>query len=73
MFVVFFARISFYTWGRSVDLRPMMEKPLMPNTLCYSDKGMALTQQCEGLRLTAYQDSVGVWTIAARGENIQLV
>lgn len=35
----------------------------MPNNLSYSDKGLALTEQCEGLRLTAYQDSVGVWTI----------
>lgn len=29
----------------------------------YSDKGMALTESCEGLRLTAYQDTGGVWTI----------
>lgn len=28
-----------------------------------SDKGIALIKQFEGLRLTAYQDSVGVWTI----------
>ena len=33
------------------------------NNLAYSNKGLALTEQCEGLRLTAYQDSVGVWTI----------
>jgi lysozyme len=33
------------------------------NNLSYSPKGLALTQQFEGLRLTAYQDSVGVWTI----------
>jgi lysozyme len=29
----------------------------------YSDAGLALTQQFEGCRLNAYQDSVGVWTI----------
>ncbi|WP_114413912.1 lysozyme [Kosakonia sp. AG348] len=28
-----------------------------------SDKGIALIKQFEGLRLTAYQDGVGVWTI----------
>ncbi|WP_308380981.1 lysozyme [Serratia marcescens] len=28
-----------------------------------SDDGMALTKRFEGLRLQAYQDSVGVWTI----------
>ena len=28
-----------------------------------SDKGISLIKQLEGLRLTAYQDSVGVWTI----------
>jgi len=37
----------------------------MPNTnnLSYSSTGLALTEHFEGLRLTAYQDSVGVWTI----------
>ncbi len=49
--------------GRSVDMRPIMEKPTMTNNLSYSDKGLALTKQFEGLRLTAYQDSIGVWTI----------
>lgn len=29
----------------------------------YSDNGLALTAEFEGLKLTAYQDSVGVWTI----------
>lgn len=29
----------------------------------YSATGRALTEDCEGLRLNAYQDSVGVWTI----------
>jgi lysozyme len=29
----------------------------------YSDAGMALTKNFEGLRLTAYQDVAGVWTI----------
>jgi lysozyme len=29
----------------------------------YSDAGMALTKSFEGLRLTAYQDVAGVWTI----------
>jgi len=35
----------------------------MSNSLSFSDKGLSLTQQCEGLRLTAYQDSVGIWTV----------
>ena len=29
----------------------------------YSSIGFALTRSFEGLRLEAYQDSVGVWTI----------
>lgn len=29
----------------------------------YSDKGLSLTQTFEGLRLNAYQDGGGVWTI----------
>jgi lysozyme len=29
----------------------------------YSDKGLALTKSFEGLRLAAYQDCGGVWTI----------
>ncbi|HEY0163577.1 MAG TPA: lysozyme [Edaphobacter sp.] len=29
----------------------------------YSTNGLNLTKQAEGVRLTAYQDSVGVWTI----------
>ena len=29
----------------------------------YSDNGLALTRSFEGLRLTAYQDCGGVWTI----------
>lgn len=29
----------------------------------YSDRGLKLTAAFEGLRLEAYQDSVGVWTI----------
>lgn len=33
------------------------------NDLTYSTKGLALTEQFEGCRLTAYQDQVGVWTI----------
>lgn len=33
------------------------------NGLTYSAKGLALTEQFEGCRLTAYQDQVGVWTI----------
>jgi len=35
----------------------------MPNNMSYSKKGLALTEEFEGLRLTAYQDSVHVWTI----------
>ncbi len=34
----------------------------MPNFI-YSDNGMNLTKQFEGLRLSAYADQVGVWTI----------
>ncbi|HEY1809687.1 MAG TPA: lysozyme [Acidobacteriaceae bacterium] len=33
------------------------------NQFTYSGKGLALTEQFEGCRLTAYQDQVGVWTI----------
>lgn len=33
------------------------------NNLTYSTNGLSLTEQFEGLRLTAYQDQVGVWTI----------
>ena len=29
----------------------------------YSDKGIALTKSFEGLRLEAYQDCAGIWTI----------
>ena len=29
----------------------------------YSDAGFALTKKFEGLRLVAYQDQVGVWTV----------
>ena len=34
----------------------------MPN-FSYSDNGLNLTKQFEGLRLSAYADQVGVWTI----------
>jgi lysozyme len=33
------------------------------NHFTYSKDGLALTEQFEGCRLTAYQDQVGVWTI----------
>jgi lysozyme len=33
------------------------------NNMTYSATGRALTEHCEGLRTTAYQDSVGIWTI----------
>ncbi len=33
------------------------------NEYDYSSTGLALTRSFEGLRLTAYQDSAGVWTI----------
>ncbi len=33
------------------------------NNLSYGKNGLALTEQFEGCKLTAYQDSVGVWTI----------
>ena len=35
----------------------------MTNNLKYSKNGLALTESSEGVRLSAYQDSVGVWTI----------
>lgn len=35
----------------------------MYQTFTYSEAGLALTRQCEGLRLEAYQDCAGVWTI----------
>jgi len=31
--------------------------------MTYSKSGLQLTEQFEGCRLTAYQDSVGVWTL----------
>ncbi len=34
----------------------------MPN-FTYSDNGLGLTKKFEGLRLSAYADQVGVWTI----------
>jgi len=33
------------------------------NNFTYDKAGLALTQEFEGCRLTAYQDQVGVWTI----------
>jgi len=33
------------------------------NNLSYSKAGLSLTESFEGVRLTAYQDQVGVWTI----------
>jgi lysozyme len=33
------------------------------NNLTYSKDGLSLTEQFEGLQLTAYQDQRGVWTI----------
>jgi lysozyme len=33
------------------------------NNLSYGKDGMELTERFEGLRLTAYQDQAGVWTI----------
>jgi lysozyme len=35
----------------------------MNNSFRYSDRGLALTKSFEGLRLTAYQDVAGVWTV----------
>jgi len=35
----------------------------VPNNLTFGGSGLALTEQFEGCRLTAYQDVVGVWTI----------
>lgn len=36
---------------------------MMVNNLTYSQNGLKLTESFEGLRLEAYQDQVGVWTI----------
>jgi lysozyme len=33
------------------------------NQFKYSDAGIALTKGFEGLRLTAYEDSTGIWTV----------
>lgn len=35
----------------------------MPINMDYDESGMEVTQSDEGLRLHAYQDSGGVWTI----------
>jgi len=35
----------------------------MNHSFRYSDRGLALTKSFEGLRLTAYQDVAGVWTV----------
>lgn len=35
----------------------------MLQTFTYSGDGLALTRRFEGLRLDAYQDCAGVWTI----------
>jgi lysozyme len=44
--------------------RCVEDAPIMGiNNLTYSGNGLALTEQFEGCRLTAYQDQVGVWTI----------
>lgn len=41
-------------------------------SLSYSDNGLALTKQFEGLELSAYQDQVGVWTIGyGHTKNVQ--
>jgi len=34
-----------------------------PNNLTFSQNGLSLTKKFEGIRLTAYQDQGGVWTI----------
>jgi lysozyme len=34
----------------------------MMNNMAYSGAGLCLTEQSEGLRLEAYQDSGGIWT-----------
>lgn len=39
------------------------DSPMGVNNLTYSGTGLKLTEQFEGLRLSAYQDQVGVWTI----------
>jgi len=35
----------------------------METPLTYSGTGMALTENAEGVRLTSYQDSGGIWTL----------
>jgi lysozyme len=39
------------------------EEVSLSKNMSYGERGMALTEQFEGLKLAAYQDSVGVWTI----------
>ncbi len=46
----------------TVGEHPDVSKEL-PTPFRYSDQGYALTKNFEGLRLTAYQDQAGVWTI----------
>src|SRR5579875_391443 len=43
--------------SRTESFAPPGNKP------AYSKQGLALTEQFEGLRLKAYQDANGVWTI----------
>jgi lysozyme len=40
---------------------------MMTNNYTYSNAGLALTKEFEGLRLTPYQDSGGVWTVVGYG------
>jgi lysozyme len=42
---------------------PPKEAICLMNDFDYSSRGLALTRSFEGLRLAAYQDSAGVWTI----------
>jgi lysozyme len=46
-----------------MQLQAVAEEARRSSDLCYSATGYALTKKFEGLRLTAYQDQVNVWTI----------
>lgn len=58
---IFLTSISTISMGVGIMLTRNSAKPA--STMSISNKGKNLIKEFEGLRLTAYQDSVGVWTI----------
>lgn len=58
---IFLTSISAISMGVGIMLTRNSTKAA--NTMSISNKGKNLIKEFEGLRLTAYQDSVGVWTI----------